>query len=173
MSYRFDRLKVLVIDDNLHMRRLVAAVLEAFGIKTVFEAENANDGWQIFRTEPWDLIFLDWVMDGMSGLEFAEKVRTSPDSPNPFVPIVMLTGHTSIERVNAARDAGINEFLAKPVSAKAIMNRLVAVIEHPRSFIRTKGYFGPCRRRRRDGAYQGAERRTCEFESQNTSSNAA
>ncbi|HXJ02375.1 MAG TPA: response regulator [Micropepsaceae bacterium] len=173
MSYRFDRLKVLVIDDNQHMRRLVSAVLEAVGIKTVFEAENANDAWKIFQTEPWDLIFLDWVMSGMSGLEFAEKIRTSPDSPNPFIPIVMLTGYSSIERVNAARDVGINEFLAKPVSAKAIMNRLVAVIEHPRSFVRTKGYFGPCRRRRREGAYHGPERRASELETQDTSPNAA
>jgi CheY-like chemotaxis protein len=159
MSYRFDRLKVLVIDDNQHMRTLVSAVLEAFGIKEVFEAANAEDAWDVMRRNPSDIIFCDWVMPGMNGLEFAEKIRCAPDSPNPFVPIVMLTGHTSIERVNAARDAGVNEFLAKPVSSKAILNRLVAVIEHPRPFVRTKVYFGPCRRRRRDSAYHGPERR--------------
>ena len=75
----------------------------------------------------------------------------------------MLTGHTSIERVRAARDAGVNEFLAKPVSAKAILTRLISVIEHPRPFVRTKVYFGPDRRRHRDGGYHGPERRASEM----------
>jgi DNA-binding response OmpR family regulator len=86
-------------------------------------------------------------------------IRTSTASPNPFVPIIMLTGYTSLERVRQARDAGINEFLAKPVSVKAILSRLTSVIEHPRSFVRTKMYFGPCRRRRANAEYQGPERR--------------
>jgi two-component system chemotaxis response regulator CheY len=159
MSYQFDRLKVLVVDDNQHMRTLVSAVLQAFGIKAVTEASNAEDAWEIIRMQPCDIIFCDWVMPGMNGLELTEKIRSAPDSPNPFVPIVMLTGHTSIERVNTARDAGVNEFLAKPVSSKAILNRMVSVIEHPRPFVRTKMYFGPCRRRRRDGDYGGPERR--------------
>jgi two-component system chemotaxis response regulator CheY len=172
MSYHFDRLKILVIDDNQHMRALVSAVLEAFGVKTVFEAPSGEEAWELMLLHRCDIIFCDWVMSGMTGLEFTEKVRTAPDSPNPFVPIVMLTGHTSIERVNAARDAGVNEFLAKPVSSKAILSRLVAVIEHPRPFVRTKVYFGPCRRRRKEGAH-GPERRTSELDFRDTSSNAA
>lgn len=160
MAYRFDRVKVLVVDDNQHMRMLVSTILQAFGIKSIYECASAEEGWNILANHQCDLVFLDWVLDGMSGLDFTQKVRSDPQSPNPFVPIVMLTGHTSIERVRAARDAGVNEFLAKPVSAKAILTRLVSVIEHPRPFVRTKVYFGPDRRRRRDGAYHGPERRT-------------
>lgn len=173
MSYRLDRVKVLVIDDNYHMRMLVGTVLEAAGIKTVYDAASGEDGWNIFKQSPCDIIFVDWVMGGMNGLEFTDMVRTSPDSPNPFVPIVMLTGHTSMDRVNAARDAGVNEFLAKPVTSKAILNRLVTLIEHPRQFVRTRVYFGPCRRRRKEGAYHGPERRLCELASENTQSSAA
>jgi DNA-binding response OmpR family regulator len=99
-------------------------------------------------------------MDGMNGLDFARQVRTSPQSPNPFLPIIMLTGHTHIDHVRLARDAGVNEFLAKPVSVKAIFTRLVSVIEHPRPFVRTKAYFGPCRRRRATEEYRGPERRS-------------
>ncbi len=80
-------------------------------------------------------------------------------SPNPFVPVIMLTGHTHIDHVRQARDAGVNEFLAKPVSVKAIMTRLISVIEHPRPYVRTKAYFGPCRRRRGADEYRGPERR--------------
>jgi CheY-like chemotaxis protein len=158
MSYNFNRLKVLVVDDNLHMRALVSAVLHAFGVTTVFEAASAEEAWKILTVKRCDLVFVDWAMAGMTGLEFSQKIRTAKDSPNQFVPIVMITGHTSMERVHAARDAGVNEFLAKPVSSKSILARLISVIENPRPFVRTKSYFGPCRRRRRI-EHHGPERR--------------
>ena len=158
MSYNFDRLRVLVVDDNLHSRALVGAVLHAFGVKTVLEAASAEGGWKMLTQNRCDLIFVDWVMEGMSGLEFTKRVRSAKDTPNQFVPIVMVTGHTSLERVHSARDAGVTEFLAKPVSSKSVLARLISVIENPRPFVRTKAYFGPCRRRRRV-EYHGPERR--------------
>jgi len=75
-------------------------------------------------------------------------VRTGEDSPNPFVPVIMLTGHTETSRVVEARDAGVNEFLAKPISANGLYRRIRAIIENPRLYIKNKGYFGPDRRRR-------------------------
>jgi len=158
-GYRFDRLKILVVDDNAHMRKLVVTILQAFGAVQIFEAADGEQALGLMRDANPDVIILDWVMEGMSGLEFAKEVRTSPNTPNPFVPIIMLTGHTAIDHVRQARDAGVNEFLAKPVSVKAILTRLIAVIEHPRPYVRTKAYFGPCRRRRSPEEYRGPERR--------------
>ena len=159
-GYRFDRLKILVVDDNVHMRKLVTTILQAFGVIQIYEADNGERGWTILRESNPDVLILDWVMEGMSGLELVSMIRANPASPNPFVPVIMLTGHTSLEHVREARDAGINEFIAKPVSVKTMMSRLVAVIEHPRPYVRTKGYFGPCRRRRGAEDYRGPERRT-------------
>ncbi|HTQ15010.1 MAG TPA: response regulator [Rhizomicrobium sp.] len=158
-GYRFDRLRLLVVDDNPHMRKLVVTVLQAFGAIQIFEAADAERAWTLMRDINPDVIFLDWMMEGMTGLELARLIRTSAATPNPFVPIVMLTGYTQVDHVRAARDAGVNEFLAKPVSARAILTRLTAVIENPRPFVRTKAYFGPCRRRRGADEYRGPERR--------------
>jgi CheY-like chemotaxis protein len=158
-GYRFDRLKVLVVDDNQHMRKLVVAILQAFGVLQIFEAADGNKAWTLLREANPDVVILDWMMEGMTGIELVKMVRTSSQTPNPFVPIIMLTGYTQIDHVRAARDAGVNEFLAKPVSVKAIMSRLVSVIEHPRPYVRTKAYFGPCRRRRGKEEYRGPERR--------------
>jgi two-component system, chemotaxis family, chemotaxis protein CheY len=166
MGYRFERLKILVVDDSQSMRTLVSTLLKAFGVKDIYGAGSAEEAWRILDTQPCDIIILDWVLKGMSGLEFAERVRTAAESPNPVIPIVMLTGYSSAERVHAARDAGVNEFLAKPVSAKGVFTRLAAVIEHPRPFVRTKVYFGPCRRRRRDANYVGPERRESEVDAE-------
>jgi CheY-like chemotaxis protein len=159
-GYRFDRLKIMVVDDNAHMRKLVVTILQAFGCTHVYEALDGKTAWTLLRETTPDVIMLDWMMEGLSGFDFAQQIRTSPASPNPYVPIIMLTGNTSIDCVNAARDVGVNEFLAKPVSVKAVMSRLTAVIEHPRPFVRTKVYFGPCRRRRGREEYRGPERRS-------------
>jgi two-component system, chemotaxis family, chemotaxis protein CheY len=158
-GYRFDRLKILVVDDNVHMRKLVTTILQAFGVIQIYEAEHGERAWAILRESNPDVIVLDWVMEGMSGLELMKMIRTNPQTPNPFVPVIMLTGYTQLDHVRQARDAGANEFLAKPVSVKAIMSRLVSVIEHPRPYVRTKAYFGPCRRRRGKEEYRGPERR--------------
>lgn len=159
-GYRFDRLKVLVVDDNAHMRKLVVTILQAFGTVQIYEAADAQTAWSVARETNPDVAFVDWMLEGMNGLEFVRMMRTSPASPNPFVPIIMLTGYTQMEHVIQARDAGVNEFLAKPVSVKAILSRLISVIEHPRPYVRTKLYFGPCRRRHTRDEYRGPERRT-------------
>ena len=158
-GYRFDRLKILVVDDNAHMRKLVVTILQAFGVIQIYEAESGERAWSILRESNPDVLVLDWMMEGMSGLDLVKMIRTDSQTPNPFVTVIMLSGHTHIDRVRQARDAGINEFIAKPVSVKTMMNRLLAVIENPRPFVRTKSYFGPCRRRRGNAEYQGPERR--------------
>ena len=158
-GYRFERLRALVVDDNAHMRRLVITILQAFGAKQICEAHDAERAWAIIGEVNPDVIFLDWMMGGMTGIDFARMVRTSVASPNPYVPIIMLTGNASTGCVEKARDAGVNEFLAKPVSVKGILTRLTSVIENPRAFVRTKAYFGPCRRRRVAEEYHGPERR--------------
>jgi two-component system, chemotaxis family, chemotaxis protein CheY len=159
MAYQFDKLKVLVVDDNAHMRKLVVTILQAFGVSQIFEADSGERAWAALRESNPDICVLDWMMEGMSGLDLVQKIRTDPQTPNPFVPVIMLTGHTHIDQVRMARDAGANEFIAKPVSVKTMMQRLQSVIESPRPYVRTKVYFGPCRRRRGADEYRGPERR--------------
>jgi len=158
-GYRFDRLKFLIVDDNVHMRKLVITILQAFGVNQVVEAPDAEKAWLMLRDVAPDVVILDWVLEGMSGIDLVKMIRSHPQSPNPFVPVIMLSGHTHADRVEEARDAGINEFLAKPVSVNAMMSRLVSVIENPRPFVRTSSYFGPCRRRHGE-VYEGPERRS-------------
>jgi len=86
-------------------------------------------------------------MELLDGLDFVRLVRTAKDSSNPYVPIIMLSGYTEYGRVIEASDAGMNEFLAKPISAKALYQRFAANIDNLRPFIRTKHYFRPDRRR--------------------------
>ena len=158
-EYNLERLNFLIVDDNKHMRALVTSILHALGVKNCIGAGDGADAFKELRHFPADIIICDWNMDPLDGLDFTRLVRTGKDSPNPFVPIIMLTGHTEMNRVVEARDAGVSEFLAKPISAKGLYSRVRSIIERPRPFVRAGLYFGPDRRRRDNPAYMGGERR--------------
>jgi len=162
-----DRLVVLIIDDHPNMRKIVNTILHALGIQFVYEASDGADGFEAMRAYNPDIIIVDWEMPGIDGIEFTELVRRASDSPNPYVPIVFLTSYSDRKHVCRARDAGVTEFLAKPVSVSAIYLRLMSIINKPRPFVRTPQYFGPCRRRHKSRDYTGRERRLAEQDANN------
>lgn len=166
-DYNLSRLNFLIVDDNKHMRALVKSILHALGVKNVLEASDGADAFKELRHFPADVIICDWNMSPLDGLDFVRMVRTGSDSPNPFVPIIMLTGHTEMNRVMEARDSGVHEFLAKPISAKKLYSRIRSIIENPRPFVRAGLYFGPDRRRKASPNYNGPERRQSELEGGN------
>lgn len=153
------KITVLIIDDNMHMRSIIKELLRAVGIQDIKEAADPVEAFELIRTVPIDLVLVDFSMPIIDGVEFTQMVRTSSDSPNPYMPIVMITGHSERSRVHAARDAGVNEFLVKPVTAKSLIERITTVVNNPRSFVKSGGYFGPDRRRRKDVSYTGPWRR--------------
>src|SRR5207302_3786928 len=155
----FSKLRFLVIDDNAHMRRIVRTLLHGFGARDVYEAEDGASGLEAFNRYIPDIVLTDWAMPIFDGLELTQMIRQPGANANPYVPIIMLTGHSEKRRVMAARDAGITEFMAKPVSAKALYEHILNVVANPRPFIKTKAYFGPDRRRNVNPNYIGPERR--------------
>ncbi len=155
MSTGFDSLRVLLVDDNQHMRAIVTTVLSGVGVKHVRETRDGSEALEALRDWPADLAIVDFQMFPLDGVEFTRMVRNAPDSKNPYLPIIMMTGHSEKSRVVEARDAGVTEFVAKPLTAKAVLDRIQAVIYHPRPFVRTAAYFGPDRRRRDDPAFPG------------------
>jgi len=155
----FSRLRFLVIDDNAHMRHIMHTLLHGFGAREVSEAEDGAAGIEAFTQYAPDIVLTDWVLPIFDGLELTQMIRQPGANANPYVPIIMLTGHSEKQRVLAARDAGVTEFLTKPISAKALYERIYNVVANPRPFIKTQSYFGPDRRRMVNPNYAGAERR--------------
>jgi len=141
--------RVLIADDQDFIRSLLRHILGVLGCTNITDAESGEKAWDIICGSPPDLLIVDWEMQPMGGLDLVKKIRFDPNSPDRFMPIIMITAHSERPRIIEARDAGVNEFVMKPVSAKTLFSRLNAVIEHPRRFIRTAEYFGPDRRRKR------------------------
>lgn len=148
MSFKFEKLNVLVVEDTVPMRKLVISVLDTLGIGTIYTANNGENGYDLYCRENPDIIITDWHMIPTSGIELVNKIRNSPASPNKMVPIIMMTGYSAMPRVSEARDSGATEFLVKPFSANDLARRIAHVINKPRDFIETDDFFGPDRRRR-------------------------
>jgi two-component system, chemotaxis family, chemotaxis protein CheY len=159
MPYALDKAKILIVDDMKPMLSLTTSVLKIFGFRNISTAVNGEEAFQIVCKEDPDLIITDWMMEPMDGLELSKLIRKSPMSPNPYVPILMMTGFSSKLRVEGARDTGITEFLVKPFSSRDLFSRVVQIIERPRQFVDAGTFFGPDRRRRLVRDYEGVRRR--------------
>ena len=159
MAYNLETVKVLVFEDNQPMLDLVRSILETFGIGQVHSARNGEQAFTVFCRENPDMVITDWMMKPVNGLELTEMIRNNPMSPNPYVPIIMMTGFSEHKRVTGARDLGTTEFLVKPFKAQDLYKRVVQVIERPRQFVKCETFFGPDRRRKKSDDYEGPERR--------------
>ena len=169
MAYKMENISVLVVEDNLPMLNLTKSILQTFGVKTIYGAQDGEEGFKKFMEKRPDLVIADWMMDNADGLELTHKIRRDGFSPNQYVPIVLMTGFSEKQRVLAARDAGITEFLVKPFTAHDLYLRISQIIERPRPFIQSEDFFGPDRRRIKKKYYMGPYRRKVDEEEGNRS----
>jgi CheY-like chemotaxis protein len=155
----YDNLKALIVEDNVHMRVLLRSLLQALGIRSIHESSDGASGFAELCARNPDIVLTDLSMEPTDGIDLTKQIRTGKNSPNKYVPIIMVTGHTEKARVEAARDAGVTEFLAKPITVQNLMARLAEIVERPRPFVKCDTYFGPERRRRKLESYTGPWRR--------------
>jgi len=153
------RVHFLIVDDNIHAIDLVKTLLRGFGVVQFSEAQTIDEAKRRLNLDAIDIVILDYLMGDEEGISLVKYLRTDPESPAPYVPIIMLSGHADRARVIAARDVGADEFCVKPVTPTDMLKRIANVIDHPRPFIRCDGYSGPDRRRGDDPRYKGVERR--------------
>lgn len=161
------RMKCLVVDPNAYMRGVIADSLRRLMITNINAAATAVEAFTVGRMFKPDIIFVDWDAGRMSGLEFTREVRRNTTGMSRETPIILLAGAIDHEQLMSARQAGINEFLLKPVSAQGVLSRIEEVVLRPRKFIDSRNYVGPCRRRKEDPNYAGPWRRLTDEPPQN------
>jgi two-component system chemotaxis response regulator CheY len=159
----FDKLKVVVIDDNSHMRTLLLSILYAFGFKTLVGEANGKSGFAAVQSIKPDFILTDFSMHPVDGVEFVKMIRACP-GPMAWVPIIMITGHGERRYIERARDAGITELLTKPFTPKDLYLRVVEVVERPRPFVKSPLFIGPDRRRKKLALGSITKRRSSDYD---------
>ena len=158
MAYNFKKITVLIVENSTAMFDLTYGVLKQFGITDIHSAFDVESGFNKFQDVQPDLVLIDWLDEKDGGLRLTKKIRNPDSSHNPFAPIIMMTGYSQKRRVLMARDSGITEFLVKPYTAKTLYDKIEAIIERPRNFVKANGFFGPDRRRKKVN-YMGQDRR--------------
>jgi len=121
-------LDVLIVDDHEAMRTLLVRVLEKSGVTRVRTAADGFEALALLTAQPADLILVDQAMPGMDGISFVVAVRGNPMFGAPRV--IMVSGNANAEHAAAARAAGADTILVKPVSPRdllAAINALFAV----------------------------------------------
>lgn len=157
LKLNWDNITIMVVDDNTFMRNLIVSTLRMLGISNIVARSSATAAIEALsqsRRDPVaagfgtvDIVLSDFVMEEVDGALFLRWIRSSRQAPDRFVPFVMVSGAADKQIVEAARDAGVSEFLAKPFSAKSLGDRILEVIKNPRQYVLAPGYFGPDRRR--------------------------
>ncbi|MBI1238435.1 MAG: response regulator [Alphaproteobacteria bacterium] len=149
---------ILLADSGTFHARLLTSVLSETPFSKIDLAHSSEEAWRFVCERPYDAILLDQSLEPMNGLSFARRIRQTKTTQNRFCPIIMMAGHPTMTLVSRARDVGVTEFLAKPVSQRAVVERLEAALRNPRTFVQAGDFFGPDRRRRAED-YFGPERR--------------
>ena len=159
--YNLERLTVLLVEDNRFVRFTLENLLRQLQFRKIMTAGNGAEAVEQLKTlhenrkktggAGVDIVLSDLVMAPVNGLLLLRWMRSSKESPNRFVPFIMLSGGADEEYVHSARDLGVTEFLAKPFSAASVSRYILGVIDHPRQFVASNQYYGPDRRRRKDG----------------------
>lgn len=168
---KLEKVNALIIDNNKEITDLFKKIMTRLGFGHVAIANNAYDGTKAFLANPIHIIILDWHLktnspipagaDTLNGNDLVGRIRKSPKSPNPFVPVIMFTDPLNMNQFISARDMGVNEIIMKPLSVQELCDRMVYLINHPRPYVTADNFKGPCRRRKT--APHPVEKRTTEI----------
>ncbi len=164
MSYNFDHVRVLIIEDNQPMLEICKTLMLTFGVGEVLTARNGDDGFKVFCRENPDIVISDWMMAPTDGISMTRRIRNDAMSPNRYVPVILMTGFSEKKRVVQARDSGVTEFLVKPFTARDLYKRIAQIIERPRQFVRSEDFFGPDRRRKAAENFSGPYKRDTDIQ---------
>jgi two-component system, chemotaxis family, chemotaxis protein CheY len=143
IARRLQALKVLIVDDEHTMRKVTRSLLQVIGVRNIHEANDGRSGLEAICTLAPDIAILDWQMPSPNGPEFMRRLRSPGNFPLPDVPVIMLTAYGERSHVVEAVKLGVNEFLLKPVSSKALLARLVSILTKPRRMVKKGDYYGP------------------------------
>jgi DNA-binding response OmpR family regulator len=151
-------LKVCIVDADGDMRQMIRDALTSLGVSQVRECADSAMAQQLIGEFEPDLCIFDWSTGPVDAITFIKNIRADVSDRQSEMQLIMMMGNANTRRVIEARNAGVDEFLVKPISLRALHGRLMTLVDNPRLFVRTPTYTGPDRRRH-SRPFAGPDRR--------------
>jgi CheY-like chemotaxis protein len=161
MAGRVDirKARVLLVCGRAHGVQVLRTTFGMLNLKAVSVMPTAASALDTLKVHPFTAVFCDGAIEDVDGMPFTLAARRLPGMLNPMVPIFTLASFPSRADVERARDQGVTDVLAQPVSAAVIVRKLRTALAHPRPFIAASDFFGPDRRTRQSANFSAADRR--------------
>lgn len=128
----FKALDIVVVEDSPHMRQILHSVLASFGVRRLRLFSCGQTALNEMVNDPPNLLITDWRMKPMDGYQLLQTIRRSNMMPLSLLPVIMVTGFASRQFVQTCFDAGVQQFLVKPVSPKTIYERIHWILSDSR-----------------------------------------
>jgi two-component system chemotaxis response regulator CheY len=120
-------MKILVVDDFSTMRRIVKNILKQLGYENIVEAEHGAQALEMIQAGGIDFVITDWNMPVMDGFGLLKKLRS--DAAYKSLPVLMVTAEAEKEKVVAAIQAGVNNYIVKPFTAEVLKEKMDKIFE--------------------------------------------
>jgi DNA-binding response OmpR family regulator len=156
--FNLERASVLLMDASPLGLEILVQILTGFGAKTLHRALNIDEARDTVQRYAIDLAVVDAGPSG-AGYEFIHWLRRSKIEPNCFTPVLLTAGHTPTQAVEQARSCGADFIMRKPLTPKAVLERIVFISREGRKFVECDAYVGPDRRIKNEGVPGGGQGR--------------
>lgn len=118
---------ILIVEDNLKIRQLIATILKTAGFTKIVEAENGIKAWELIQKQTFDLVLTDWMMPEMNGLDLLKKIRSGTDAQKKTA-VLIITASDKSEDIMEAAKWKVNGYIVKPFSVKTVLAKINQVL---------------------------------------------
>ncbi len=146
ISYKYDDVNVVLLDQNIAIRRLIRSAMSALGFVNITEVRSVDEAISALNTVPVDLLCLDLDVETDKVCKAIREVRNNRAGPNPFVVIIAMTWQPKQDVVMRTLNSGTDDLVTKPVSAQKLLDRVTRMVRERKNFVVAPGYIGPDRR---------------------------
>jgi len=150
--------EVLIVGGDPDGVEILAQMFAGFGVHTPRRCSSGAEAMTVVGERDINLVVVDSALEDTDGYDFIKWLRRC-GSPNAWAPTILVTGHTTPSQIFRGRDAGASFVVRKPVPPLVMMQRIVWLLNDPRSFVTSPGYYGPDRRVRSVGPPVGMKGR--------------
>ncbi len=144
--FNLAQVSVLLLEETSLGMSILVQILNGFGARKIHRCDTVEKAEKVVQETDLDLLIIDAMGRSGAGYDFVRWLRRSGIRPNFYVPVILTAAHTPASAIARARDCGAHILMAKPLTPRAMLDRIVWVARAGRRFVECDSYAGPDRR---------------------------